>query len=193
VMGRQFERQPGNYLAFFSSFDYLGQAVEAFKTRYPQVPVWVQERQMDEAARDAFLARFTPEGEGIGFAVLGGVFGEGIDLPGKRLVGAFIATLGLPQVNPINEQVAQRMQTLFGAGYAYTYFYPGLQKVVQAAGRVIRSESDQGVLVLMDERFARGDARALFPSWWQPRSCRLQETVPQPALSQRKPDRFSSR
>ena len=79
--------------------------------------------------------RFAPGGRGIGFAVLGGSFGEGIDLPGDRLIGAFIATLGLPQVNPVNEQMRQRMQAVFGAGYDYTYLYPGMQKVVQAAGR----------------------------------------------------------
>ena len=69
------------------------------------------------------------QGRGIGFAVLGGVFGEGVDLPGERLIGAFVATLGLAQLNPINEEIRQRMDTLFGNGYDYTYLYPGLQKV----------------------------------------------------------------
>jgi hypothetical protein len=107
------------------------------------VPIWRQERRMSELERDAFLDRFHPEGRGIGFAVLGGSFGEGIDLPGARLIGAFVATLGLPQINPVNEQLRTRMQAMFGAGYDYTYLYPGLQKVVQAAGRVIRTELDQ--------------------------------------------------
>jgi len=71
--------------------------------------------------------------------VLGGAFAEGIDLPGDRLIGAFIATLGLPQLNPVNEQIRMRMQAMFGAGYEYAYLYPGVQKVVQAAGRVIRT------------------------------------------------------
>ena len=100
--------------------------------------------------------------------MLGGPFAEGIDLPGERLIGAFIATLGLPQVNPVNEQVRARMEALFpGRGYDYTYLYPGLQKVVQAAGRVIRSPADEGVLVLMDDRFARAEVRALLPPWWE--------------------------
>lgn len=125
---------------------------------------------MDEAGRQAFLARFTESGEGgqgIGFAVLGGLFGEGIDLPGKQLIGAFIATLGLPQVNPVNEQIMQRMNEIFGDGYSYTYLYPGMRKVVQAAGRVIRTTTDEGVIYLMDDRFARPEVRPLLPSWWQ--------------------------
>lgn len=116
------------------------------RERYPELPMWEQERRMDEPARDAFLARFTPTVSGIGFAVLGGAFTEGIDLPGERLIGAFIATLGLPQLNPINEEIQQRMDATFGAGYDYTYLYPGMQKVVQAAGRVIRTQSDRGVV-----------------------------------------------
>ena len=106
-------------------------------------------------------------GRGIGFAVLGGAFGEGIDLPGARLVGAFIATLGLPQINPVNEQFRARLQATFGAGYDYAYLYPGIQKVVQAAGRVIRSETDRGVIYLIDDRFAQPAIRALLPAWWK--------------------------
>jgi DNA excision repair protein ERCC-2 len=100
LIAEQYAAAPGNYLAFFSSFDYLRQAFDAFATRHPEVPAWQQRRGMGEAEREGFLARFTPDGAGIGFAVLGGAFAEGIDLPGTRLIGAFIATLGLPQVNP---------------------------------------------------------------------------------------------
>ncbi len=98
--------------------------------------------------------------------MLGGAFGEGIDLPGSRLIGAFIATLGLAQLNPVNEQLKQRMAAIFGAGYDYTYLYPGLQKVVQAAGRVIRSQQDRGVVMLIDDRFAEPRVRQLLPGWW---------------------------
>jgi Rad3-related DNA helicase len=121
---------------------------------------------MDEAAREQFLERFTPSSRGIGFAVLGGSFGEGIDLPGERLIGAFIATLGLPQINAVNEQIMQRMSASFGAGYDYTYLYPGIQKVVQAAGRVIRTRRDRGVVYLIDDRFAEPDVLRLLPQWW---------------------------
>lgn len=206
LMARQYQAQPGNYLAFLSSYDYLQKVVAMFIKCHPQVPVWTQTRQMDETGREQFLARFSADSRGIGFAVLGGAFAEGIDLPGKRLIGAFIATLGLPQINPINEQIRLRMESYFSGdqasaasselsgqpaspeksanpavptrgrsakrgkgerGYNYTYLFPGLQKVVQAAGRVIRTQSDQGVIYLMDDRFTRPEVMQLLPIWWK--------------------------
>ena len=184
LMGQQYERVPGNYLVFLSSYDYLQKACTLFKQRYPHIACWAQTRQMDETSRAQFLARFTPTSQGIGFAVLGGAFAEGIDLPGKRLVGAFIATLGLPQVNPVNEEMKKRMAAYFdksvgsssqptsaaadtSSGYNYTYLYPGLQKVVQAAGRVIRTQQDKGVIYLMDDRFTQPEVLALLPAWWR--------------------------
>lgn len=168
LMVRQYRERPGNYLTFFSSFDYLQAVTARLVELHPDLPVWQQARRMDDAGRADFLARFAPGGRGIGFAVLGGSFGEGIDLPGDRLIGAFIATLGLPQMNPVNEQIMQRMQQRFGSGYDYTYLFPGLQKVVQAAGRVIRTPSDRGIVVLIDDRYPRPAIRALLPRWWQP-------------------------
>lgn len=168
LVARQYQQQPGNYLCFFSSFDYLQRAAECLQRSHPQLPIWLQTPAMDEESRSAFLARFTEQGQGVGFAVLGGAFSEGVDLPGQRLIGAFVATLGLPQVNPVNEQMKRAMDRHFGAdkGYDYTYLYPGLRKVVQAAGRVIRTEQDQGVVFLMDDRYRRGEVRALLPRWW---------------------------
>jgi DNA excision repair protein ERCC-2 len=167
LIARQYRARPGNYLAFFGSFEYLQAALTSFKARFPEVPVWEQVRGMPSAARDAFLARFTSSSCGVGFAVLGGAFAEGIDLPGTRLIGAFIATLGLPQVNEINTEIERRMQALFNAGYEYTYLYPGLQKVVQAAGRVIRTPTDQGTLYLIDDRYMGASVRRLLPEWWR--------------------------
>lgn len=166
LLAEQYRERPGNYLAFFSSFEYMQQVTTLLGAQHPQLPYWEQTRSMHEQARNAFLARFTDESCGIGFAVLGGAFSEGIDLPGKRLIGAFVATLGLPQVNPVNEQMKTRMDQLFGTGYDYTYLYPGLQKVVQAAGRVIRTPEDAGIVHLIDDRFARSDVRRLLPLWW---------------------------
>ena len=166
LMAEQYEKRPGNYLSFFSSFDYLQKVCTLFQERYPQIPLWEQSRRMAESEREQFLARFTHASQGIGFAVLGGAFAEGIDLPGDRLIGAFIATLGLPQINPVNEKIKQRMSAVFGAGYDYTYLYPGIQKVVQAAGRVIRTQSDRGVVHLIDDRFTRPEVVRLFPDWW---------------------------
>jgi Rad3-related DNA helicase len=167
LIARQYRSQPGNYLAFFGSFDYLRAALAVFNDRFPEVATWEQVRGMDGAQRDAFLARFTPTSRGIGFAVLGGVFAEGIDLPGDRLIGAFIATLGLPRVNGVNAEIERRMQSLFDAGYEYTYLYPGLQKVVQAAGRVIRTVSDRGTVYLIDDRYMGSRVRELLPRWWR--------------------------
>lgn len=170
LMASQFAEAPGNYLAFFSSFDYLRDVVALLRVRHPDITLWEQSRAMDEAARARFLAGFTPTGQGIGFAVLGGAFAEGIDLPGTRLIGAFIATLGLPQLNPVNEQIKERMEQMFGAGrgHDYAYLYPGLQKVVQAAGRVIRGPTDRGVVVLIDDRYRRPQVQRLLPTWWSP-------------------------
>ena len=169
VMARQFKQTPGNYLAFLSSYAYLEKLRERFIALYPHIPTRAQNRQMDETARHLFLAGFTEDSQGLGFAVLGGAFGEGVDLPGKRLIGAFIATLGLPQINEVNEEIKARVEEMFGAahGYDYAYLYPGLQKVVQAAGRVIRTTTDQGCVYLLDDRFANHKVRRLLPNWWQ--------------------------
>tara|TARA_R110000796_G_scaffold126693_2_gene241590 strand:+ start:10008 stop:12332 length:2325 start_codon:yes stop_codon:yes gene_type:complete len=177
LMANQFGQRPGNYLAFFSSYSYLQQAMEQFAQDYPQIPIWAQSRSMNEAERAYFLSRFQAHSQGIGFAVLGGAFSEGIDLPGDRLIGAFIATLGLPQINPVNEEIRSRMQAMFGNGYDYTYLYPGLQKVVQAAGRVIRTTEDQGVVYLLDDRYNQRAVRELLPLWWQPQIHRWKEPV----------------
>jgi DNA excision repair protein ERCC-2 len=166
LLARQYASTPGNYLAFLSSFEYLDRVAALVNERYPHIPVWKQHPGMKEPDREAFLARFLPEGQGIGFAVLGGAFAEGVDLPGSRLIGAFVATLGLPQVNAVNEEMQRRMDTLFGSGYEYTYLYPGIQKVVQAAGRVIRTVTDRGVLYLIDDRYAQLKVRNLLPRWW---------------------------
>ena len=165
-MAQQFATRPGNYLAFFSSHDYLQDVARLFEQGHPDIPVWKQSRGMSESDQQAFLSRFSAEGQGIGFAVLGGSFSEGVDLPGRRLIGAFVATLGLPQVNAVNDMLKTRLDQLLGQGYNHTYLYPGLQKVVQAAGRVIRTTTDEGVLHLLDDRYQRRDIRALLPRWW---------------------------
>ena len=166
IIATQYAAAPGNYIAFLSSFEYLEQAASEFSTMHPDVPTWRQGRRMSESEREAFLARFLVGGRGVGFAVLGGSFAEGIDLVGTRLVGAFIATLGLPQFNPVNEELRHRLAAKFGAGYDYTYLFPGIRKVVQAAGRVIRTASDTGTVYLIDDRFARPDVLRLLPTWW---------------------------
>jgi Rad3-related DNA helicase len=167
LLATQFREHPGNYLAFFSSFDYLDKAAARLALRHPELPQWSQSRSMGDAARRAFLDRFVPGGRGIGFAVLGGAFAEGVDLPGTRLIGAFIATLGLPPVSPLQDLIRERLDSLFGADHGYADLVPGMQKVVQAAGRVLRTAEDRGWVWLLDRRFARPEVRALLPAWWQ--------------------------
>lgn len=168
LIAAQYALEPGNYLAFFSSFEYLQQVAALLAAEHPQIVQWRQAPGMDESQRQGFLQRFQAQGRGVGFAVLGGAFGEGVDLPGTRLIGAFVATLGLPQVNPVNEQIKQRMARLFDAGFDYTYLYPGVQKVIQAAGRVIRGTDDKGMVMLIDDRFAEPRVQGMFPTWWAP-------------------------
>jgi DNA excision repair protein ERCC-2 len=166
VIARQFDAHPGNYLAFFSSFQYLEKAASLLAQLRPDIPQWRQDRHMGVDARHAFLARFRPQGQGIGFAVLGGVFAEGVDLPGSLLIGAFIATLGLPPVSEMQDQIQARLDKLFGPDHGYADLIPAMQKVVQAAGRVLRTPEDRGWLWLLDDRYRRDDVVRLLPPWW---------------------------
>ena len=167
LVAKAFTEKPGNYIVYLSSYEYLQGLFEHFARNFTDIPIRVQRRSMNEAERAEFVDQFSADGRGIAFAVLGGPFAEGIDLPGERLIGAFIATLGMPQTNPINDAIAQRLQSAFGAGHEYTYLYPGLQKVTQAAGRVIRSTSDRGSLYLIDSRYGRASVHRHLPGWWR--------------------------
>lgn len=158
----------GNYLAFFPSYTYLEQVWSVFAETYPHIATVKQESAMDEEKRVAFLARFSPAPAAslLGFAVLGGVFGEGVDLAGERLIGAAIVGPGLPQVGPRQEQLRDYFEQTRGSGFDYAYRYPGMNKVLQAAGRVIRTPQDKGVVLLIDDRFAAPDYRRLMPPHW---------------------------
>jgi DNA excision repair protein ERCC-2 len=133
---------------------------------------------MSESARDAFLARFSSRGGTlVGLAVLGGVFGEGIDLPGEKLEGAAVVGVGLPALSPRRDLIRERFERTEGAGFDYAYVVPGMSRVLQAAGRVIRSETDRGVVLLIDERFRERRYRSLFPPEWAPRFVRGPEEL----------------
>lgn len=162
--------QKGNYIAFFPSYSYLSQVHEVFCRLFPETETLVQESGMDETAREAFLARFAPGAALLGFGVLGGVFGEGVDLVGQRLIGAAIVGVGLPQVGPRQEMLRRYFEQTRGDGFDYAYRFPGFNKVLQAAGRVIRTAGDKGVVLLIDDRFAAAGYRQLFPEHW--RNCR---------------------
>lgn len=159
----------GNYLAFFPSYTYLRQVHEDFSARYPELETLVQESGADDAARRAFLEQFTPHAAHslLGFAVMGGIFGEGIDLAGDRLIGCAIIGVGLPQVNPQQEMLRRYYDEQNGCGFDYAYRFPGMNKVLQAAGRVIRTPEDKGVVLLLDDRFAQPEYTRLFPPHWK--------------------------
>ncbi|MCR5295598.1 MAG: ATP-dependent DNA helicase [Lachnospiraceae bacterium] len=162
----------GNYLAFFPSYRFLAEVLRVYREKYDCEEVdWVaQGRHMDAADREIFLENFyeNPARSLVGFTVLGGSFAEGIDLVGSRLVGALIVGTGLPQVGPETELLRRFFDArMEHAGFDYAYRFPGMNKVLQAAGRVIRTEEDRGVVVLLDERFLEKDSLALFPREWE--------------------------
>ncbi|WP_086349384.1 ATP-dependent DNA helicase [Candidatus Enterococcus clewellii] len=157
----------GNYLFFFPSYAYLDMVYEAFKKANPQVKTLIQQTEMNEKERELFLAQFVSEPQEtlIGFCVLGGVFSEGIDLKGDRLIGTAVISVGLPQINEEQELIKNYFDEQ-GLGFQYAYQIPGMNKVLQAAGRVIRDAEDHGVVLLLDQRFASPAYQRLVPPHW---------------------------
>lgn len=171
---------PGNYMVYFPSYDYLDKVLTAFRKKYPRVRTVVQRAGMSPAERDAFIAAFAPDAKElqIGFCVLGGLFSEGVDLPGKCLIGTIIVGVGLPGLsderNIMRTYYDERTggdpdMSVGGAslGYAYAYTYPGMNHVLQAAGRVIRRDDDRGVVVLIDDRYTAEPYLHLYPAHWR--------------------------
>ncbi|MEA4902784.1 ATP-dependent DNA helicase [Desulfitobacterium sp.] len=160
----------GNYLVFFPSYVYMQKVYERFKMQNQKIRSLVQTQGMTEDEREIFLSQFQedPQETLVGFSLLGGIFGEGIDLTGSRLSGAVIVGVGLPQICLERDLIRDYFQTTLKRGFEYAYVYPGFNKVLQAAGRVIRTEKDRGAVVLVDERFARSGYQKLFPHEWQP-------------------------
>ena len=169
LISQVYRAKPGHYLVFFPSFAYLLQVLELFRAKYRDIPVLAQSGGMDDAARAAYLAAFERPDPFLGFAVLGGLFAEGIDLAGDRLIGAVVVTVGLPQIGPERDLIQKHMEESRGEGFEYAYVYPGWGRVLQAAGRVIRTEQDRGVVLLIDRRFSGEGYRELFPEHWNPR------------------------
>ncbi|MDM8213022.1 helicase C-terminal domain-containing protein [Enterococcus hirae] len=163
------DEKKGNYLFFFPSYRYLELAAQAFKAKYPAFACHLQEPAMNDADREAFLAQLQPHPDQAtaAFCVLGGLFSEGIDLKGERLSGVAIVTVGLPQFSFEKRLIHDYYEEKNGKGYAYAYQLPGLERVLQAAGRLIRSEKDVGGVLLIDSRFGRGPYPALLPPNWQ--------------------------
>ena len=169
----------GNYIVYFPSYAYLEKVYTLFQKKYPSVRTVVQKPGMTYAEREAFIASFTPDSKDllVGFCVLGGSFSEGVDLPGRCLIGAVVVGVGIPALsserNIMREYYDETRMTTDpeggggGEGYAYAYTYPGMNHVLQAVGCVIRRPDDYGVAVLIDDRYTAEPYLHLYPEHWE--------------------------
>lgn len=176
-IGALVQSREGNYLVYFPSFEYLQQTYQRFVAAFPEVNTLVQESGMTETAREEYLRSFEAGRGVVGFAVMGGIFGEGIDLIGDRLIGVVVVGVGLPQLNVKRELMRELYQEQGRDGFAFAYVYPGMNRVLQAVGRLIRSEQDRGAALLIDQRFDSAAYHLLFPEWWQPTMLTLPEQI----------------
>lgn len=158
----------GNYFCFFPSFSYMEEVYQRYIQLYPEAEVLIQSRELKDVEKEAFLANFQAQNEQVvlGFCVLGGVFSEGIDLKKNRLIGSIIVSVGLPQISKEQEELKKYFDEKNQQGFYYIYQLPGFNKIMQAAGRVIRTEEDRGVILLIDQRFGRKDYMQLYPAHW---------------------------
>lgn len=160
----------GNYLLFFPSYEYMMMVYKIFVVERPDIETIIQRPGMKEGDRGLFLSRFMNNHSYtlVGFVVMGGIFGEGIDLVGEHLSGAVIVGVGLPGITAEREVIRNYFNEISNNGFAYAYAYPGINRVLQAAGRVIRSSNDRGVILLIDKRFLLDEYQSLLPQGWQP-------------------------
>ena len=157
----------GNYFIFLPSYEYLTNLMPYIDM--DDVDVYEQDRGMTDEEKEEFLTNFKPHPERttLGFVIVGGAFGEGIDLVSDRLIGAIIVGIGMPKINFVSDQIMKYYDAREQSGYNYAYLNPGMNKVMQALGRVIRSETDRGAVLLIDERYLTNDYRDLFKSEWR--------------------------
>ena len=156
----------GNYFVFFPSYVYMRNVYGLMIERNPMLNIIIQEGNMAETDREDFLQKFNNGNKVIAFAVMGGIFSEGIDLTGDRLIGAIVIGVGLPQICFERDIIKDYFNHNIGEGFEYAYVYPGMNKVLQAAGRVIRSEFDRGAILLIDNRYSNYRYKNLFPNEW---------------------------
>ncbi len=169
VIAATVSARAGNYMVYFPSYDCLERVYKIFAAKYPRVSAVVQKKGMRPWEKEEFLSAFKDDvgKTRIGFCVLGGAFSEGVDLPGSRLIGAIVFGVGLPGLSNERNIIRDYFDEDAGRGYDYAYTYPGMNNVLQAAGRVIRTENDRGIVVLVDDRYAAPTYRKLFPSHWK--------------------------
>ena len=171
----------GNYLIFFPSYRFMEDVYEQFlAVNEQEADCMMQSGNMNEADREEFIQEFSnPRGKSLAaFCVLGGIFSEGIDLKEDLLIGVLIVGTGLPQICNQREILKEYYQEENGQGFDYAYQYPGMNKVLQAAGRVIRTASDRGIIGLLDDRFLRSDYRQLFPREWSQYEVHTLDSLP---------------
>ena len=159
----------GNYIAFFPSYQFMEDVLEEFEKLASGVELVIQSQFMSENQREEFLEMFEEERDHpmLGFCVMGGVFSEGIDLTHDRLIGVIVVGTGIPQVCNDREIVKNYFDQRGMRGFDYAYLYPGMNKVLQSAGRVIRTEDDKGIILLLDDRFQNRQYQQLFPREWK--------------------------
>lgn len=159
----------GHYFVFFPSYEYLEKTYDVFHVLYPDIPVFKQEREMNDEKKTNYMKNFSEVSKElkVGFAVLGGSFSESIDLAGNQLIGAIIVGVGLPKISWEQDQIRSYYQSENQNGFDFAYKYPGFNKVLQAIGRIIRSENDFGAVLLIDERFGYPSYQKLFPKYYQ--------------------------
>ena len=157
----------GNYFIFLPSYEYLHNLMPYI--HIDDVDIYEQDREMSDEEREAFLLNFKPNPQktALGFVIVGGAFGEGIDLVSDRLIGAVIVGIGMPKINFVSDQIDKYYDELGLSGYNYAYLNPGMNKIMQALGRVIRSEDDKGAVLLIDERYLNNEYRDLFKAEWR--------------------------
>lgn len=158
----------GNYMIFSPSFAYSEALAKAFAAKYPKIKILSQKKNATRAEKAEFLAEFSKESDSylIGFCVMGGIYAEGIDLVGDSLIGAVIVGIGMPSLSYEREAIAAYYDEKYEEGKQFAYVYPGMNRVLQAAGRVIRRESDKGVIVLIDDRFDDPIYKKIMPKLW---------------------------
>lgn len=158
----------GNYMVFAPSFAYARMLFDAFHTKYPHIKALLQTKEMTGREREAFLGAFESGEDGylVAFCVMGGIYSEGIDLAGDSLIGAVVVGIGMPSLSYEREAMSAYFEDKYEQGKQYAYVYPGMSRVFQAAGRVIRREDDRGVIVLIDDRFADPIYKKSIPDLW---------------------------
>ncbi len=179
IIEQVYRSRRGNYQVFFPSYVFMESVCDAFQRQYPDIPVIVQQRGTTERQRKEFLDHFTARDATLAFSILGGIFGEGVDYLGEQLVGSIIIGTGLSSISLTQKLIEEDYQSQGLNGFDYASRYPGFTRVLQTAGRVIRSENDKGVVVLVDQRFQQPFYKEHYPAHWNLEYCQNTEALAQ--------------